>query len=165
MKHPLVELTKLVSSKIPAEAWINDPIAKKQGIRNLVQAIKSKAARAGIHKINNILNVKIPIPVSAITQAAGQVSKEKFDIDQEIVQRMLSDFVNEIEQAKTKSIPDKVIKTSTGMYHNASEPEHAFKDNPGTFTKASEPVVTLLDYARALHLIASRYHTQISSAA
>lgn len=162
MKHPLVELTKLVSSKIPAQEWANDPIASKQGVKSLTQAIKSRAARAGIHKINNILNVKIPLPVSAIQTAADEVSKQQFDIEPETVQRMLENFMSEIHQSQTTMVPDRVSKTSTGMYHNKEEPEHAFNDSAGTFKKSSEPVVMLLDYARALYLVANRFHAQIT---
>lgn len=163
MKHPLVELTKFVSAAIPAEAWGEDPIAKKQGIKNLVQAIKSKAARAGIHKINNILNIKIPITVSSIEAAAQKALAEDYDLDHEVVKRMLEDFLNEIHQAETTAIPQRVVKLSTGMFHGKDEPEHAFKDNAGSFKLSKEPIVTLLDYARALYLIANRYHTQINA--
>lgn len=162
MKHPLVELTKFVSAAIPASAWAEDPVAKKQGVKNLVQAIKSKAARAGIHKINNILNVKIPISVASIEAAAKQALGEDYDIDHEVVKRMLEDFLGEIHQAQTNEIPQRVVKLSTGMFHNAGEPEHAFKDSGGSFKLSNEPIVTLLDYARALYLIANRYHTQIN---
>lgn len=163
MKHPLVELTKFVSASIPSSAWEEDPVAKKQGVKNLVQAIKSKAARAGIHKINNILNVKIPISVASIEAAAKQALAEKYELDDELVKRMLEDFLNEIHQAQTNEIPQRVVKLSTGMFHGKGEPEHAFKDNAGSFKLSKEPIVTLLDYARALYLIANRYHTQINA--
>lgn len=163
MKHPLVELTKIVSASIPDSEWAADPIAKKQGVKNLVQAIKTKAARAGIHKINNILNVKVPIPVKAIKNAADQVMKESFDLDPELVKRMLEDFLVHIESVKTKQIPDRVVKQSTGMYHNAKEPEHAFNSSLGTFKISNESIVTLMDYARSLYLVANKYHTQIAN--
>lgn len=163
MKHPLVELTKLVSASIPASEWAADPIASKQGVKNLVQAIKTKAARAGIHKINNILNVKIPIPVKSIQDAAKQVMTEKFDLDPELVKRMLEDFLVHIDSVKTKQIPDRVVKASTGMYHNAKEPEHAFNNSLGSFKTANESIVTLLDYARSLYLVANKYHAQIAN--
>lgn len=165
MKHPLVELTNLVSASIPSSEWENDPIAKKQGIKSLSQAIKSKAARVGIHKINNILNVKIPIPVSAIERAAHQVNSNdtSYDLDPVVVRRMLEDFMSEIDNAATNDVPQRIVKQSTGMYHGANEPEHAFKDSAGTFKKSSEPVVMLLDYARALYLVANRFHSQISN--
>lgn len=163
MKHPLVELTKKLDKMIPAQEWMNDPIASKQGVKSLSQAIKTRAARAGIHKINNILNVKLPIPVSKIKQAAEEVISEKFDLDQDTVQRMIEAFMTEIHKAETTAIPQRIIKTSTGMYHGVGEPEHAFNDNPGSFKVSKEPIVTLLDYARALYLVANRFHTQISS--
>ena len=163
MKHPLVELTKIVSASLPAEEWANDPIAKKLGIKNLIQAIKTKAARAGIHKINNALNIKVPIPVSKIQSAAEQVLTDQFDLDDELVQNMINDFMNEIHSAETNEIPQRIVKTSTGMYHGKGEPEHAFKDNPGSFRLSNEPIVTLLDYARSLNIIAHRYHTQIAN--
>jgi hypothetical protein len=163
MKHPLIELTKIVSSSIPNQAWASDPVASKQGVKSLVQAIKSKAARAGIHKINNILNVKIPITISSIEQAAKAALKLSYEMPDETVKRMLEDFLGEIRQSKTLEIPDRVVKNSTGNYHNAKEPEHAFRDSSGTYSLSSEPIVTLLDYARALHLIANRYHAQIAA--
>ena len=163
MKHPLIELTKFVSSAIPAEEWAQDPVASKQGVKNLVQAIKSKAARAGIHKINNILNVKIPITVSSIDAAAKKALTEQYEISEETVKRMLEDFLGEIHRAQTTAIPQRIVKQSTGMYHGKGEPEHAFNDSKGSFKIAKEPIVTLLDYARALHLIANRYHAQISA--
>lgn len=163
MKHPLVELTKLVSNSIPASEWDADPIAKKQGVKSLVQAIKTKAARAGIHKINNILNVKVPIPVKSIQDAAKQVMNDKFDMDPELVKRMLEEFLVHIESVKTKQIPDRVVKASTGMYHNSKEPEHAFNNSLGSFKTANESIVTLLDYARSLYLVANKFHTQIAN--
>lgn len=162
MNHPLVELTKKVSAAIPAQAWQEDPIAKKQGVKNLVQAIKTKAARTGIHKINNILNVKVPIPVSAIEQAAREVVKEQFDMDSETVQRMIEAFMTEINHVKTTMIPDRVVKTSTGYQHR-DQPEHAFDNSMGSFKVSGEPIVTLLDYARALYLVANRFHSHIAA--
>ena len=76
---------------------------------------------------------------------------------------MVSDFLTEIHQSQTNEIPERIKKISTGMYHNSEEPEHAFKDNVGSFRMSKEPIVTLLDYARALYLIANRYHTQIAN--
>jgi hypothetical protein len=165
MKHPLVELTKLVSNSIPASAWEADPIAKKQGIKSLVQAIKTKAARAGIHKINNILNVKVPIPYQAIIDAAHKVldTAASYDMDQDTVDAMIDEFLVQIDSVKTKQIPDRVVKASTGMYHNAKEPEHAFNNSLGSFKTANESIVTLLDYARSLYLVANKYHTQIAN--
>ena len=165
MKHPLVELTKIVSNSIPASAWEADPIAKKQGVKSLVQAIKTKAARAGIHKINNILNVKVPIPYQAIVDAAHQVmdAAASYDMDQDVVDAMIDEFLVQIESVKTRQIPDRVVKASTGMYHNSEEPEHAFNNSLGTFKTSDETIVTLMDYARALHLVANRFHAQIAA--
>lgn len=163
MKHPLVELTKFVDKSIPSSAWAQDPVAGKQGVKSLSQAIKSKAARAGIHKNNNILNVKIPITISSIESAAKQAMAEKYDMDPETVKRMLEDFLVQIQSVQTKQIPDRVVKASTGMQHYKGEPEHAFNSSLGTFKEANESIVTLLDYARALYLIAHRYHANIAA--
>lgn len=164
MKHPLVELTKYVSDSLPAEAWAQDPVASKQGIKNLVQAIKTKAARAGIHKNNNALNIKVPIPVSVIETAAQKVLDvaATFDMDQDTIDAMVDQFLDLVESAQTTMIPDRVIKTSTG-HASRDQPEHAFDNSAGSFKTSKEPVVTLLDYARALYLVANRFHTQIAN--
>ncbi len=163
MKHPLVELTKILDKSIPASEWAQDPVASKQGVKSLAQAIKSKAARAGIHKINNILNVKIPIPVSKIESAAQAAMSETYDMDPETVKRMLEDFLVQIQSVQTKQVPDRVVKASTGLNHFKGEPEHAFNSSLGTFKQTNESVVTFLDYARALYLIANRYHSNIAA--
>ncbi len=164
MKHPLVEITKLVSAAIPESEWAADPIAKKQGIKNLVQAIKTKAARSGIHKINNALNIKVPIPVSAIKDAADKVlnTAATLDMDQDVVDAMVEAFLNQIDSMKTTMVPDRVVKTSTG-HQFRGQPEHAFDNSAGSFKASKEPIVTLLDYARALYLVANKFHTQIAN--
>ncbi len=88
---------------------------------------------------------------------------ETYDMDPETVKRMLEDFLVQIQSVQTKQVPDRVVKASTGLNHFKGEPEHAFNSSLGTFKQTNESVVTFLDYARALYLIANRYHSNIAA--